>query len=134
MNIWKDFEVTEEYLKSNPNSIFVFGDNCLRIGTGGAAKLRHLKNTYGMISKKTPSHNNSAYYKAEEYKSVYEYEINKLKGIIKQLPNKTFLITRIGGGIANKYKIWEKVILPNIVKDLEEFENVVFLFDPVTGE
>jgi hypothetical protein len=32
--------ITKKYLENHPNHIFVFGDNSLRQGKGGAASLR----------------------------------------------------------------------------------------------
>jgi hypothetical protein len=38
------------------------------------------------------------------------------------------LISKLGGGLANKYNIFENIILPNIKENLKEFENIVYLF------
>ena len=44
--------ITQKYLREHSNEIFVFGDNILRKGHGGAAALRNEPNTYGFITKK----------------------------------------------------------------------------------
>ncbi len=119
--------VTEEYLKQNPNHVFVFGDNCLRKGKGGAAKLRDLPNTYGFITKKTPGWKNEDFYEPVEFESIFLNELIKLQMLISLTPNKKYLISKIGAGLANRYKIWEKVIEPNIKKQLS-FDNVIFLW------
>lgn len=120
--------ITREYLQEHPNHIFVFGDNLLRIGTGGAAKLRDMPNTYGFVTKKAPTYRGIDYYIPEEYKNLYTQELFKLTREITNNPDKLFLISKIGAGIANKYNIWEKVIEPNIKKDLAGYVNVKFLW------
>jgi hypothetical protein len=119
--------VTEEYLRSNPDSVFVFGDNILRRGFGGAAFLRNEPNTYGVITKKKPTNENDAFYRPEEYLEVYKKEIQKLKIEIANNPEKTYLISRLGAGLANRFLIFENVIEPNLHKDLGEFGNVEFV-------
>lgn len=122
--------ITREYLQSHPNEIFVFGDNLKRKGTGGAAILRNEPNTYGFITKKYPSHDDKAYYHPEEYLPVYLEEMEKFKDFIhlKQNCDKIFLMSRIGGGIANKYKIWEEVIEPRIKLDLIDSVAIRYLW------
>ena len=120
--------IDKKYLKENPNHIFVFGDNTLRVGLGGAAILRNEPNTYGFITKKKPSHRDEDYYRPIEYNDVYKEELGILKFMIKDNPDKTYLISKLGAGLANKYKIFEKIIEPNIKNDLKEFKNVKFLW------
>lgn len=119
--------ITREYLRSNPNHIFVFGDNLLRVGHGGAAQLRDEPNTYGFITKKAPTYKDEDYYTPEEFEDVFLNELIKLQLLISATPNKTYLISKIGAGLANKYKIWDKIIEPNLKKQLS-FDNVKFLW------
>ena len=116
-----------QMLTENPSWVFVFGDNTLRRGLGGAAKLRYHPQSYGFITKKYPTYEDSAFYKPEEYKEVYKQELEKLKKEIINNFNKTFLISLLGASLANKYKIFETVIEPSIKKDLD-FPNVKFLW------
>lgn len=120
--------ITKEYLQKNPNHILVFGDNNDRIGHGGCAKLRDYQNTYGFITKRKPNNDDTSFYKPNDYKIVFIQEINKLKKEIEANPDKIYLITKLGAGLANKFKIWEQVIEPNIKDCLEEYKNVKFLF------
>lgn len=113
----------------NTNVIFVFGDNLKRVGTGGAAALRDLPNTYGFITKKEPSFNDAAYYRPEEYIKVYQREIDQLKAIIRTSPGKIWYISKLGSGLANKYHIWEEVISKRIKSDLKDYVNIVYLWD-----
>lgn len=118
--------ITKEYLRSHPNEVFVFGDNLLRKGKGGAAVLRDEPNTYGFITKKYPNNDDISFYRPGEYGFVFDNELSKLIELIKANPEKIFLIPRLGGGLANKYKIREKII-EHRIKVLEEFSNVKFV-------
>ena len=120
--------ITELFLKINPNCIFIFGDNLKRTGKGGAAVLRDVSNTYGFITKKSPTHLDKDYYTVEEYKDVYKEEVSCLIEIIKQTPNKIWIMSKIGAGLANKYNIWEEIIKPNIKNDLKDYSNIIWLF------
>ena len=120
--------ITKAYLRSHPDEIFVFGDNCKRRGNGGAAKLRNEPNTYGFITKKKPTHSDGDYYKPGEYKLKYVVEMAKLIRQIMDNPNKTYLISKLGAGLANRYNIFQDVIEPDIKKSLASFKNVRFLW------
>lgn len=120
--------VTKQHLMDNPNHIFVFGDNLLRKGYGGAAKLRDIPNTYGFITKKYPNNNDNSFYTPDEYHDIYQREIDALRGLMLVNPDVVYLISKLGGGLANRYGIFEKVIEPNIKHDLSMFDNLKFLW------
>jgi hypothetical protein len=122
-----DSIVSTQYLRENPDHIFVFGDNKLGRGKKGAAIHRDEPNSYGFITKKRPSYSNDAYYKPREYKDVFDKELTRLIKLVEQNPDLTFLISRLGSGLANKYKIWEKVIEQGL-EPLRKYPNVKFLF------
>lgn len=124
----KDFVVTEDFFKNTKDLVFVYGDNDLRMGSGGAAKFRYEVNTYGFVTKKAPSGYNDAYYTPEEYKEVYEYQVRAFKAKLNLNPDIIFLVSKIGAGLANEYKIFEEVIEPRIKEDFKEFKNVEFLW------
>lgn len=119
--------ITQKYLQDNPDHIFVFGDNLLRKGKKGAAKLRDLYNSYGFITKKYPNNDIKSFYKPEEYKSVFEKELDKLIFQIVMHQDKTFLISKLGNGLANRFHIWEKIIEPEL-KTLTRYKNVKLLW------
>jgi len=121
-------EITEEYLLEHPNEIFVFGDNTWHKGTGGAAKLRHLPNTYGFITKRTPKHNEDACYEPWEYAWLFKVELDKLIQEIESNPDKIYLISKVGAGLANDYGIFEQIIEPTIKPILSVYTNVRFLW------
>ena len=118
--------VTEKFLRNNPNVIFVFGDNTIRKGKGGAATLRDEPNTYGFITKKYPNNNDRSFYRPPEYADVFYAELLQLAKEIEKNPKKTYLISKLGAGLANRYKIYEVVIEPGL-KKLELFENVIIM-------
>ena len=119
--------IDKTFLRSNPNYIFVFGDNQLRIGHGGAAKLRDEPNTYGFITKKEPNMLDQSFYRPnEEYQKIFQEELSKLITLVINNPNKVFLITKLGAGLANKYGIREQIIEPGL-KILEQYKNVKFI-------
>lgn len=125
--------VTAQYLQDNPSAIFVFGDNDTRIGKGGAAKLRHHPQALGFITKKEPLYADKAYYKPEEYKPVFDKEVQILSDIIQANPDKVYLISPVGGGLANKYGIFESVINGPLQEALSKFDNVLFLWENSTN-
>ena len=126
MAIYKNFVITEQFLNSNLNSYFIFGDNIIREGMGGAASLRYHPRSIGFITKKYPDNKTESFYKPEEYSEVFFEELKKLKLFIQKKPDNIFYISQLGAGLANRYRIWEKLICHNLVKTFEEFDNVVF--------
>ena len=126
MATYKNIKITQEFLDNNLNAYFVFGDNLERYGHGGAAKLRDHPHAIGFITKKFPDNKDESFYKPEEYSPVFFEELEKLKRIIQKRPDKTFYISQLGGGLANRYKIWEKLIRHNLVRSLTDLDNVVF--------
>ena len=121
--------ITKEYLISHPSHLFVFGDNIIRQGLGGGAKLRHMKNSYGFITKKYPDNNDKSFYKPDEYILVYKKELKMLKDFIKNNNQyDTILISQLGGGLASKYNIFKEIIESNIKNDLSEFSHIKYLW------
>lgn len=126
-NIYPDI-ITKEFLDSNPNIMFVFGDNLQRVGRGGAAILRDHPQSYGFITKKAPTHNLCDYYTPSEYKATFALECYKLAELAKQNPDKIWLISKVGAGLANQFGIFEKIIEPEIKNKFRDISNIVFLW------
>ena len=120
--------VDAEFLRQNPDCIFVFGDNLERIGKGGAAVVRDEPNTYGFITKKQPRNVDSAFYRPTEYRNVYRKELERFVAEVIDNPDKCYLISKLGAGLANRFNIFEEIIERNLKKDLQELENVSFLW------
>jgi hypothetical protein len=123
---YQDIIITKYFLDSNPNAYFIFGDNLERRGYGGAAQLRDHPHAFGFITKKFPDNRDTSFYDKEEYKEVFFEELYKLAKIVEKRPEKTFYISQLGGGLANRYLIWENLIKDNLVRTLSNFDNVVF--------
>lgn len=121
--------VTAEYLQNNPHVYFVYGDNQLYKGTAGGARFRYFINTYGFVTKRAPSMDDAAFFRPEDYRLVFVYELTKLRHFIQQHPDSPILISKIGSGLANRYRIWETIIQPALKPELSVFPNVYFLFD-----
>lgn len=119
--------VTKEYLRQHPDHIFVFGDNTIRQGKGGAAILRDEPNVYGFITKIYPDNQDMSFYRPESYRHIFKAEMEGLMELIEATPNNTYLISKLGAGLANKYQIWEKVIQPGL-EVLRKYKNVVYLY------
>ena len=129
MSTFKNINVDELYLESNPNAFFIFGDNLIKEGYGGAAALRDHERAIGFITKKFPDNRDESFYKPDEYAPVFFEELFKLKELIKNNSDKIFYISKLGAGLANKYMIWEKLIHHNLTSTLEKFNNVVFCWN-----
>ena len=126
---YENFIVTKQFLDENPNAVFIFGDNLRRVGYGGAAALRDHKQTYGFITKRNPDNMDESFYRPESYAIDFLAHMIELQLFIEKNTDKTFYISQLGGGLANRYKIWEKVIKPGLIKYFSHYDNVVFLWD-----
>lgn len=122
-------KITKQYLRKHPNEIFVFGDNVIRKGHGGAAKLRDEPNTYGFITKIRPNNHPTSFFTKQEYEPVLDKEIAKLEQTIFYSPFSfeidKILISAVGSGLANKHGIWQ-LIEPRL-KKLKELSPKIFL-------
>ena len=123
---YKNLIITKYFLDNNRDSYFIFGDNLERSGYGGAASLRDHPHAIGFITKKFPDNAETSFYTPNEYIPIFKEELSKLVRIVEKYQNKTFYISQLGGGLANRYLIWENVIKDNLIKSLEHFDNVVF--------
>ena len=126
---YKNITITEEILDKEPNAFFVFGDNVLKQGLGGAAKLRNHPRAIGFVTKKAPTHDQGACFTPEEYAKPFFDQLDQLSAHIKNMPNNTFYVSKLGSGLANRYWIWERVISHNLQDELGGYDNVVFCWD-----
>lgn len=60
--------ITRQYIRANPDKIFLFGDNLERRGFGGqAAAMRGEPNAIGIPTKKSPSYSKGAFFTDDEF-------------------------------------------------------------------
>jgi hypothetical protein len=121
--------ITKEKLDSEPYSYFLFGDSYERSGTKGASSIRSHPRTISFITRKNLNDDDSAYFKPQEYIEIFFTQLDFIEKEIKKMQNVVFYISKLGGGGANKYGIWTKLIRANLVETLEKYDNVVFCWD-----
>jgi len=95
-------KITPEYVRKNKNTLFVFGDNDLREGKGGQAKIRDEPNAIGLRTKKKPKTTADSYYSDKEHESnirKMSNDLNKIKEASKQYQS-IYYIPGIGEGRA----------------------------------
>jgi len=126
---YKNILITDSFLRDNPDAYFIFGDNLIRKGYGGAAALRDHPQAIGFVTKKFPDNRDTSFYQPGEYERFFFEELKSLENLIQMQSDKTFYISQLGGGLANRYKIWEVLIQPNIIGKLRKFDNVVFCWE-----
>jgi hypothetical protein len=62
--------ITRQYVRAHPDKIFLFGDNLDRRGFGGqAASMRGEPNAIGILTKKSPSYSDGAFFTDEEFET-----------------------------------------------------------------
>lgn len=102
---------TIEYVKSNTDKIFVFGDNNARVGKGGQAIIRDLSNAIGIRTKKGPSNKPVAFYSDVEFDkniSNFREDILLIKSHILSGKNVVLSKNGYGTGLAQLEKMAPK--------------------------
>ncbi len=88
--------ITREMLRSNPWTLFVFGDNLVRKGLGGQAKeMRGEPNAIGIATKRWPSRHKKAFFTDADFESWRNFSED------------TFVLLRIRAS-QGKLIIWPK--------------------------
>lgn len=78
IEIQKEWYTIEDCL-NNPNKLYVFGDNTLRLGNGGQARIRDIPNCFGIATKLSPSVYDNSYFSDKHCDFEYVYnDIYKL--------------------------------------------------------
>lgn len=96
--------VTRDTIRSNPNVLYLFGDNDIRKGLGGQAKeMRGEPNTIGISTKKLPSNTDSSFKTDNEYDKnigIIALDILKVLSAIHTKKYHTLVIPKMGVGLA----------------------------------
>ena len=85
----------------NPDNLYVFGDNTLRIGKGGQAQIRDCENSFGICTKRTPSTDDDAYFRdtLSDWEFIVE-DLKKLKEVEKKYKSIIFPADGLGTGLS----------------------------------
>jgi hypothetical protein len=65
-------DYTVDWCLTQPNKLFVFGDNALRRGKSGQAQIRDIRNAFGIITKLKPSYDASAYFSDNDLEKQFD--------------------------------------------------------------
>lgn len=77
---------TKEQIQNNRDTLFIFGDNNHRSGTGGQAKVcRNEPNCIGIVTKNRPDYNPGCYLSDDTYYKNIETIANDFAPVIKHL-------------------------------------------------
>lgn len=105
-----------EQCRANPRSIYIFGDNLLRVGEAGQASIRSCNNAVGIATKKKPSMEKSAFFSDKEYNIIEPFlkkEIDKIVGIMFSDNVDTLVFPKdgLGTGLSKLPQMAPKVFL-----------------------
>jgi len=120
--------ITREEVKSNPTTLYLFGDNDIRKGLGGQAKeMRGEPNTVGISTKKIPANTPAAFKtdtELEDNKRIITQDIDKAITEWGTGKYTKAIIPQIGVGLA---KLQEKAPLTwaHLQTELQRFRDVV---------
>lgn len=101
--------IKRQDLQNNRDKIYLFGDNCRRIGMGGQAKeMRGEPNAVGIRTKKAPNHFMSALFTMEDWENDKEILMEMIDEDFARIPRGTVVVIPedgLGTGHAklNKY-------------------------------
>lgn len=105
MKVYRTEKIIErKKVQSNPDVLYLFGDNDARRGLGGQAKeMRGEPNTVGISTKKLPNNEPSSFKTDEEFQrniEIISYDIINVLSAIKSGKYKALVIPQIGVGKA----------------------------------
>ena len=105
-----------EQCKNNPRSLYIFGDNLLRVGEAGQASIRSCNNAIGIATKKKPSMEKSAFFSDKEYDKLEPFlkkEMDKIINILfsNDLDTLVFPKDGLGTGLSKLPQMAPKVFL-----------------------
>jgi len=83
MQVKKLKRYTVDSVRSNPECVFIFGDNLLGIGGGGQAIIRNEPNSYGIPTKKSPSMSSNSFFMDSEY----DQNVDIINKAIENIPS-----------------------------------------------
>jgi len=116
-----------EQCRINFETLFIFGDNLLRVGEAGQAVIRQQTNAIGLATKKEPGMKPEDFFNDEEYMEnckVIEEEIAKIKIYAegKNFKAYCFPFQGLGTGLSSMQTRCPKTFCYLTVRLLEEFK------------
>ncbi len=118
---YTDRIITREEIQNTPNFLYIFGDNLLRKGYGGQARVcRDEPNTFGIRVKKEPKNLPESFFTDREFFKLSKYIKDDIAEILKLSVtyDKVFILSNIGKGRA---KLPEKA--PKLYSMLKQLLN-----------
>ena len=105
-----------EQCRANPRSIYIFGDNLLRVGEAGQASIRSCNNAIGIATKKKPSMLDSSFFSDKEYDKLEPFlkkEMDKIVDIMFSGNVDTLVFPKdgLGTGLSKLPQMAPKVFL-----------------------
>lgn len=93
--------ITKKDIQEHPTWLYVFGDNLIKRGLGGQAKIcRGEPNTLGIPTKRYPAWEEYAFFKPEDFEEVKEIIDQIIKGIDRDKWERIIIFPCIGEGRA----------------------------------
>jgi len=94
-------KITREIVRSNPDKLFVFGDNLTGQGMGGQAReMRGEPNSLGIPTKRLPTYSTEAFLKDSDYGNVKPFIDRAIQRISKFTGTVVFPQDGVGTGLA----------------------------------
>ena len=100
-----------EQCKANPRSIYVFGDNLLRVGEAGQASIRSCNNAIGIATKKKPSMLDSSFFSDKEYDKLEPF----LKAMVSRIMSFLIFVVKVPGAVAKGQSSPSIYIIPEVM-------------------
>jgi hypothetical protein len=114
--------ITRNMLKEEPNTLFVFGDNFEREGFGGQAKeMRGEPNAVGIITKRSPSMDSSAFLKDAD---IYEWYAANAESVLRLKKHTAMIVWPLHGIGTGLAKLKEHA--PRIADEIEFLKKYLF--------
>jgi hypothetical protein len=110
--------------KESPDSLFIYGDNDIKRGSGGQAVIRNCINSIGIPTKKYPSYKNEAYYTDTEYTENRRKILHAIERIIIASVRYKELIFPMNGFGTGLSRLQEKA--PKTLQFLNEVIKEIF--------
>jgi hypothetical protein len=121
-----------DLVNSNPQKIYIFGDNDQRVGRGGQAVIRGLDNVIGIRTKKSPSISPRSYYNDNEYDANCQKILEDVILIKSKLLEGNRIVLSKNGYGTGLASLEEKA--PKTFSYLCDCLRIFFEFDNKTGQ